>query len=107
MSYAAQLIPADGNATSKTGTLANNITLGNLEKIQSYAPLGVIALTPQSNPAIPVFTPEVDESVAETIIITMDFGGDKETPILLITAITGGLVVIAIGIVLIKKFVIK
>ncbi len=104
-SYAAQLVPTD--VTSKTGTLANNVTLGNLEKVQSYAPLDIIALVPQSNPEIPALTPEVDEFVAETIRITMDTGGDKETPVLLITAITGGLVVIAVGIVLIKKFVIK
>ena len=104
-SYAAQLVPTD--VTSKTGTLANNVTLGNLEKVQSYAPLNIVALTPQSNTAIPVFTPEIDEFVAETITITMDTGGDRETPVLLITAITGGLVVIAVGIVLIKKFVIK
>ena len=104
-SYAAQLVATD--VTSKTGTLANNVTLGNLEKVQSYAPLNIVALTPQSNTAIPVFTPEIDEFVAETITITMDTGGDRETPVLLITAITGGLAVIAVGIVLIKKFVIK
>lgn len=104
-SYAAQLASTD--LTSKTGTLANNVTLGNLEKVQSYAPLDIVALVPQSNPEIPALTPEVDEFVAETIRITMDTGGDKETPVLLITAITGGLIVIAVGIVLIKKFVIK
>lgn len=98
-SYVAQLVSVDGKATSKTGTLPKGAALGNLDKVQSYAPAYVV----EPNELMP----EADEFVAETVTITMDTGGDKQTPVLLITAITGGLTLIAVGIVLIKKFVIK
>ena len=50
---------------------------------------------------------ELDEFVGESVEITVETGGDKQSPVLLIVSITGGLVLIAVGIVLIKKFVIK
>lgn len=97
-SYVAQLVAGDMQ-TSETGTLIKGSTLNNLEKVQSYAPLYVVALSE--------LVPQQDESIAETVQITIDTGGDKQSPVILITAITGGLVLIAVCIVLIKKFVIK
>lgn len=106
-SYAAQLIPADIQ-TSETGTLMKGATLNNLPGVQSYAKdTGVVAVSPQANPAIPVITPEQDEFIAETVILSVYTGGDEQSPIMLITAITGGLVIIAVGIIIIKKFIIK
>ena len=107
-SYASQLIyPTTGVKTSDTGTLNRNTgisnknsTLGNLPTVQSYA-------TEEAVPIIDI-TPEADEFIAETVEITLDTGGeDKQTPVILIISITTGLAVIVIGIVLIKKFVIK
>lgn len=100
-SYVARLVPADIQ-TSETGTLMKGLTLDNIEKekvVQSYAPLDIVTLLE--------LAPEEYESVAETVQITLDTGGDKQSPVMLIVAITGGLVVIAVGIVVIKKFIIK
>lgn len=101
-SYAAQLIyPTTGTITSQTGTLCDGrITLSNLNTVQSYVDdLNAVSIND--------ITPELDEFIAETVTITMDTGENKETPIVLIISITSGLAIIAIGIVLIKKFVIK
>ena len=107
-SYAAQLIyPTSGVKTSDTGTLNRNTgisnknsTLGNLPTVQSYAELDAVPITD--------ITPEADEFIAETVEITLDTGGeDKQAPVILIISITTGLAVIVIGIVLIKKFIIK
>lgn len=99
-SYAAQLIyPTSGIITSETGTLCEGITLRNLEKVRSYVA--------ESAVSVAELVPEDDEFVAETVIITMDTGEDKVTPMILVISITAGLAVIAVGIVLIKKFVIK
>lgn len=102
-SYAAQLIyPTSGVKTSDTGTLnKNSIRLSNLKTVQSYV---------EDLDAVPIsdITPEADEFIAETVEITLDTGGeDKQTPVILIISITTGLAVIVIGIVLIKKFIIK
>lgn len=100
-SYASQLIyPTSGVKTSDTGTLNKNSTLGNLQTVQSYATLASVPISH--------ITPEADEFIAETVEITLDTGGeDKQAPVILIISITTGLAVIVIGIVLIKKFVIK
>jgi len=96
-SYAAQLIPSTDATMSKTGRTIKNVTLGNLKYVQGYT----------RDVLIKDITPETDEAIAETITITLDTGANKETPILLIISITVGLAVVAIGIVFIKKFVIK
>ena len=102
-SYAAQLIyPTSGVKTSDTGTLNKNSThLSNLKTVQSYVDdLNAVRISH--------ITPEADEFIAETVEITLDTGGeDKQTPVILIISITTGLAVIVIGIVLIKKFIIK
>lgn len=100
-SYASQLIyPTSGVKTSDTGTLNKNSTLGNLQTVQSYATLASVPISH--------ITPEADEFIAETVEITLDTGGeDKQAPVILIISITTGLAVIVIGIVLIKKFIIK
>lgn len=103
-SYAAQLIAGD-TITSKAGTLIKTVNsytgelgnLGNLTYVQAYT----------DDVELKDITPEADESVAETIVITLDTGADKITPIILITVITGGFAIIAIGVILIKKHVIK
>ena len=96
-SYVAQLIPVDNTGISQSGTLIKGATLGNLQYVQGGK--GITALTD--------IAPEIDEFVAETVIITIDTGEDKKSPALFITAITGGLILIATGVVLIKKYVIK
>lgn len=100
-SYATQLIyPTSGVKTSDTGTLNKNSTLGNLPAVQSYATLTSVPFSD--------IIPEADEFIAETVEITLDTGGeDKQAPVILIISITTGLAVIVIGIVLIKKFIIK
>jgi len=96
-SYAAQLIPSTGSNISKTGMTIKNITLGNLKYVQGYT----------RDILIKDITPEPDEAIAETVTITIDTGADKETPVILITTIVSGLAIVAIGIVFIKKFIIK
>lgn len=99
-SYAAQLIyPTNGKITTDTGSLCTGVTLGNLAKVQSYVDEN---LKPVSE-----LVPEDDEFIAETVIITLDTGEDKVTSINLIITISLGLAVVAVGIVLIKKYVIK
>lgn len=98
-SYAAQLVPSNGIKTSRTGTLDKLSKLGNLKYIQ--ADVGIQTLSGIIN------MDEQDEFIAESVIITVETGADQKSPILLIVSITGGLVLIAVGIVLIKKFVIK
>ena len=114
MSYATQLIGLKENVsledgtqvertvcTSNTGTLCKDMVLGNLDKVQSYVEEDVVNIGGTD------FVPEDDEFIAETVIITKDTGGDKVTSIVLTISITAGLAVIAGGIVLIKKYVIK
>lgn len=98
-SYAAQLVPSNGIKTSRTGTLDKLSKLGNLKYIQ--ADVGIQTLSGIIN------MDEQDEFIAESVIITVETGADQKSPILLIVSITGGLVLVAVGIVLIKKFVIK
>lgn len=98
-SYATQLVPADGIVTSRTGTLDKASLLGNLKYIQGNT--RDIKLSDLIN-----FS-ENDEYIAESVVITVETGADQKSPVLLIASITGGLVLIAVGIVLIKKFVIK
>lgn len=100
-SYAAQLVwPTNSPMVSEAGTLSNGMNLGNLETVQSY-------VDDLNNVSIKTIVPENDEALAETVIITMPTGQDKETPTMLIITITASLAVLAIGIVLIKKYVIK
>ena len=98
-SYAAQLVPSNGIKTSRTGTLDKSSKLGNLKYIQGD--VGIQTLSEIIN------MDEQDEFIAESVIITVETVADQKSPILLIVSITGGLVLIAVGIVLIKKFVIK
>ena len=111
-SYAAQLIyPTSGVKTSDTGTLNKGSILGSLGTqangsagtVQSYVHLDKAT----GGVELSEIVPEADESIAETVEITLDTGEDKQTPVLLIVSITAGLAVVAIGIVLIKKFIIK
>lgn len=102
-SYAAQLIyPTSGSITSDAGTLSRGIGLGNLKTVQSYVD------DLDSVPIIDI-TPEPDEFIAETVIVTMPTGGEDkaESSTMLIVSIAIGVATLAIGIVLIKKFAIK
>ncbi len=102
-SYVAQLIGLENTNTFTTKAgLTLNSTLGNLEYVQSYSPV-----TYTTDVA-----PESDEFIAETVLITVDTGGtvadsNKEQKLNLVIAVVAGLAVVATGIVLIKKFVIK
>lgn len=101
-SYAAQLIyPTSGRITSESGSLCSNeITLSNLKYVQSYVNnLDAVSIIE--------IVPEADEFIAESVNITLDTGEDKKSPTMLIISITAGLGVVAVGIVLIKKFIIK
>lgn len=98
-SYATQLVTADGIVTSRTGTLDKVSKFNNLEYIQGG--------TRDIKLSDIIHMDEQDEFIAESVIITVETGADQKSPILLIVSITGGLVLIAVGIVLIKKFVIK
>lgn len=60
-SYAAQLVPAEGNIVSLTGV----VTLGNLQYVQAYT---------DNFPVIDL-VPEDDEFIAETVLITKSTGG--------------------------------
>lgn len=103
-SYATQLIPVDGIITSRTGTLDKSSKFGNLKYIQGNTRDIKLSDILNMNPD---GSGEQDEFIAESVIITVETGADQKSPILLIVSITGGLVLIAVGIVLIKKFVIK
>lgn len=104
-SYAAQLIyPTTGSITSTAGTLAKGMILSNLATIQSYVKGTDIAT---GGVAISEIVPEQDEFIAETVEITLPTGGDKSSPVMLIISITAGLVIIAAGVILVKKFIIK
>ena len=101
-SCAAQLVyPTGGQITSDTGMLCKkeNLTFRNLDKVQSYVEENSVPLKD--------LVTEDDEFIAETVIITKNTGEDKETPVMLIISITAGLAVVAVGIILIKKYVIK
>jgi len=111
-SYAAQLVyPSTGMITSQAGTLCGgNIKLGDIELgEQKLSNLATVQSYVDDLNSVPVknIVPEADESIAETVLITMDTGEDKAMPVMLIVSITVGLAVIAVGIVLIKKFIIK
>ena len=85
---------------TKSGITVNG--LGNLNCVQSYQP----------NTKTTEVAPERDEFIAETVLVTVDTGGtvadsNKEQKLILVIAVVGGLAVVATGIVLIKKFVIK
>lgn len=94
-SYAAQLISSDNMAST---------TLGNLQYVQAYTD------------DVPVrdIVPEDDEFIAETVIITKSTGladvitieNTNNNTMKIVIAVTSGLVIIAIGAVLIKKFII-
>lgn len=94
-SYAAQLISSDNMAST---------TLGNLQYVQAYTD------------DVPVrdIVPEDDEFIAETVIITKSTGltdvitieNTNNSTMKIVIAVTSGLVIIAIGAVLIKKFII-
>ena len=102
-SYAAQLIyPTSGSITSDAGTLSRGIGLGNLKTVQSY-------VDDLNSVSIKDITPEPDEFIAETVIVTMPTGGEDkaENSIMLIVSVAIGVATLAIGIVLIKKFAIK
>lgn len=98
LSYAAQLVQPD-SMVGKASKLVKYAVLGNLKYAQSYVHV--------RNYSLGTLLPESDETIAETITITQNTGEDKETPIVMILSITCGIVIIAIGIVLIKKFSIK
>lgn len=109
-SYAAQLIyPTSGVKTGVTGILSEGMTLGNLAENGDVNVPGAIQSYIDDLAAVSIsdITPEPDEFIAETVIITLDTGADKETPTMLIVTITAGLAIVAVGIVLIKKFIIK
>ncbi len=104
-SYAAQLI--FGNIlTSKTGMVAKDEEGNNILSNLAVAGHGAVGAGTQDVWTTDI-VPQSDEFIAETFTITVPTGGDKETPTVLITSITAGVVVVAIGIVLIKKFIIK
>ena len=98
LSYAAQLTQPD-SMKGKASKLVKNAILGNLKYVQSYVPTRYFQLGD--------LLPESDETIAETITLTQNTGEDKETPVVLIASITGGIAIIAVGIVLIRKFIIK
>lgn len=94
-SYAAQLISSDNMAST---------TLGNLKYIQAYT----------DDVPVRYIVPEDDEFIAETVIITKSTGladvitieNTNNNTMKIVIAVTSGLVIIAIGAVLIKKFII-
>ncbi len=98
-SYVAQLVSVNGIITSRTGTLDKKSLLGNLKYIQGKTRDLKFSDLINAN--------ENDEYIAESVVITVETGADQKSPVLLIASITGGLVLIAVGIILIKKFVIK
>lgn len=98
-SYATQIVPANGVITSRAGTLDSGSILGNLQYIQGN--------TNDIKLSDIIHITENDEYIGETVTITVDTGADQKSPVLLIASITGGLILVAVGIILIKKFVIK
>jgi len=99
-SYAAQLVYGNSgtNITSEAGTLIAGSK--KLETVQSY-------VDNTETVRITDIVPQDDEFIAETILFTKKTGDDKFTPVVLIASITAGLAVVAVGIILVKKFVIK
>lgn len=99
-SYAAQLVPEEnGRITTITGVLIEGSTLNNLKYVQADTPdvpLGAGGMELED-----------DEFLGEYVQITKTFGGDEKSPIMLIVSIAGGLAIITVGIILIKKFIIK
>ena len=99
-SYAAQLIPGSrGMITTRTGTLMRDTTLGDLQYVQ--ADIREISLGAGG------LDLEGDEFIGEIVEISQSTGGDEKSPIMLIVSIAGGLAIITVGIILIKKFIIK
>ena len=97
-SYIAQIITP---TTSLSGTKITGSVPNNLEVVQSY--YGVATL---DDLGLGKGT-EIDEFWAETFRIVPTTGGDKQTSTMLIVSITAGLTVIAVGIVLVKRFITK
>ncbi len=97
-SYIAQIITP---ITSLSGTKTTGSTPNNLEYVQSYygvARLDDLGLGKGA---------EIDEFWAETFRIVPTTGADKQTPTMLMVTITAGITVIAVGVVLVKKFMVK
>ena len=93
-SYIAQIIAP---TTNLAGTRITGTTPNNLRYVQSYADMATLEN----------IGTEDDEYWAETFRIIPSTGGDKFTVPVIIISVVSGLTIIAIGIVLIKKFIIK
>ena len=97
-SYIAQIITP---ITSLSGTKITGSTPNNLEYVQSHysvARLDDLGLGKGT---------EIDEFWAETFRIVPTTGEDKQSNFMLVISITAGLVVIAVGVIVIKKFMMK
>ena len=97
-SYIAQIITP---STSLSGGKITGSIPNNLEFVQSY--YGVATL---DDLGLGKGT-EQDEYWAETFRIIPTTGGDKQSSFALVISVTTGLTIIVVGIVLIKKFMIK
>ncbi len=96
--------------TSKTGRVAQDANRNNVLSTLATASDGTAGGVTVGEASVVYTTdiaPQSDEFIAETVQIIPTFGADKETPVILIASVTAGLVVVAVGIVLIKKFIIK
>ena len=85
--------------TTRTGTLMRDTTLGDLQYVQ--ADIREISLGAGG------LDLEGDEFIGEIVEISQSTGGDEKSPIMLIVSIAGGLAIVIVGIILIKKFIIK
>lgn len=94
LSYIGQVISP---TTNLAGTKIKGTTPNNLQYVQSYADMATL-----DN-----LNAEEDEYWAETFRVIPTTGGDKFTIPVIILSITSGLAVVVVGIVLIKKFIIK
>lgn len=94
LSYIGQVVSPTANLAGSriTGTTPNN-----LQYVQSYADMATL-----DN-----LGTEEDEYWAETFRIVPTTGGDKKTAPIITISIAAGLTVVAVGIVCIKKFIIK
>lgn len=93
-SYIAQVIIP---TTNLAGTKVSGTTANNLPWVQAYAKMATLEN----------LDAEEDEYWAETFQIVPTTGEDKQSESMLVYSITGGLAIIAVGVVLIKKFIIK
>ncbi len=93
-SYIAQVIIP---TTNLAGTKITGTTPNNLPWVQAYAKMATLEN----------LNAEEDEYWAETFQIVPTTGEDKQSKSMLVYGITGGLAIIAVGVVLIKKFIIK